>query len=346
MALPYRRREIKERAREQWRGACNVTLPSFSEDFGGLNESAIRHDVRRAAELGFWGTLVASESGTTFDEYVRFMELAAEAAPPAFKLVCHASFNSGAEGIRAAKAAADLGFEAALLSYPPTFKAKSAQDIVSFTREFTEQSDLALIVFAVTTWGFRGIHPSQFPPEALAEIARFETTAAIKYEAGQPGMVAGLAEVVRKCSKHALVCCPLEQYAPALVDWFGMQWMGTSSYDTYGDRVPRMFRLLHEGKWDEAMEIYWSYQAAREAKAAFHQSFAGANLIHRVGWKYLGWLQGMNGGLLRMPQMRLNGGQMKALRTGLQTSGFELPKDDDGFLAGRISASSAVPVGA
>ena len=50
------------------------------------------------------------------------------------------------------------------------------------------------------------------------------------------------------------------------------------------------------------------------------------------------------GGLLRMPQMRLNGGQMKALRTGLQSSGFELPKDDDGFLAGRISASSAVPV--
>ena len=81
-------------------------------------------------------------------------------------------------------------------------------------------------------------------------------------------------------------------------------------------------------------------QAAREAKGVFHATFPGANLIHRVGWKYLSWLHGYSGGLLRMPQMRLNPNQMRALRTGLAQSKFELPENDDAFYAGRLPVES------
>ena len=94
MALAYTRAEAKERARSEWAGLCNVTLPSFTEDFGDLNEKAIRHDVELAARYGYWGTLVASECGTTLPEYIRFMEICAEAAPPDLKLVYHGSFTT------------------------------------------------------------------------------------------------------------------------------------------------------------------------------------------------------------------------------------------------------------
>jgi 4-hydroxy-tetrahydrodipicolinate synthase len=83
------------------------------------------------------------------------------------------------------------------------------------------------------------------------------------------------------------------------------------------------------------MEVFWSYHPAREAKGQFHATFAGAGLIHRNGWKYLGWLQGFNGGLLRMPAMRLNPGQMKGLRAGAVASGFDVPADDADFWTGR-----------
>lgn len=338
MPLPYRRAEVKERARAQWRGMCNVTLPSFTSDFSALNQGGIRHDVERAAAAGYWGTLVASECSTTLEEYVRFMEIAADAAPASFALVAHLSFTTAGEAATVADAAASLGFEAALLAYPPSFRPTSAADVVQFTREASEQTDLALILFAVATWGFRSLHPSQFPPDAIAEMAKLETAAAVKYEANNPGMVAGLADVVRRCGRDVLVQCPMEQHAPGLVDWFGMQWMGTSAYESFGDRPPRWFSWLHENRWDEAMELYWSYQPAREAKLAFHQTFAGANLIHRTGWKYLSWLQGYNGGLLRMPQMRLNPNQMRALRNGVEASGFDVEPDDSGFLLGRHPA--------
>jgi dihydrodipicolinate synthase/N-acetylneuraminate lyase len=335
MALGYRRSDVKDRARSEWHGLCNVTLPSFTSDFTELAEAGIRHDVRRAAELGYWGTLVAAECGTTASEYVRFLEVAADAAPAAFCLVVHLSATTLDEMLAQADAAEAIGVEAALVSYPPTFAPTSAGDIVDFTRQVAERTDLALILFAVATWGFRSLHPSQFPPEAIAEMAKLETAAAVKYEANSPGLVAGLADLLRRCGNDVLVECPMEQHAPGLVDWFGMQWMGTSAYESFGDRPPRWFRMLHEGRWDDGMELYWSYQAAREAKATFHQSFGGANLIHRVGWKYLSWLNGFNGGLLRMPQMRLTPGQRRALRIGLTSSGFDVPEEDVGFLVGR-----------
>lgn len=338
MALPYTRDEVKDRARATWRGACNVTLPSFTNDFTGLNAKGIAHDIRLAAKFGFWGTLVASESGTTLPEYIEFMEIAADAAPEGFRLVTHLSFTTTEEALEAAKAAEALGFEAALSSYPPTFQPNSAKDIVEHTRYVAEQTDLAMILFAVETWGFGSLHPAGFPPDALEEMARFDTVAAIKYEAGNPGMVTGLAETLRRCGEHALVQNPMEQHAPGLIDWFGMQWIGTSGYEALGDRVPRWFAMLHEGRWEEGMELYWSCQPAREAKGAFHQTFKGANLIHRNGWKYLGWLHGFNGGLLRMPQMRLQPAQMKRLRAGIVAAGFEVPPTDDEFIDGRNPA--------
>lgn len=338
MGLPYRRNEIKERARSTWHGMCNVTLPSFSADFTKLNEAAIRHDVALAHKMGFWGTLVASECGTTVEEYVRFMEIAADAAPGDFRLVAHLSFSNQEETLAVADAAAALGLEAGLLAYPTNFIPKAPSDVAAWTKEISDRSDLALILFAVTTWGYRSLSPQSFPHEALVEMADLETAAAVKYEANPPGIVAGLADLRKKCGDRLLVECPMEHTAPALIDWFGMQWMGTSGYESFGDRVPRWFRLLHEGKWDEGMEIYWSYQPAREAKGAWSGTWGGSNLIHRVGWKYLGWLHGFNGGLLRMPQMRLHPGQMKSLRAGIEASGYSVPTDDSGFFEGRHPA--------
>ena len=336
MALPYTRGEVKERARSEWVGGCAVTLPSFTEDYSGLNEAGIRHDIVHAARLGFWGTLVAAESGTSFAEYKRFLEVAAEAAPVGFKLVSHLSFDTVQQSIEVAKLSEDLGIEAALLSYPQSFRPRSAAEIVEHTRYVADSSGLALILFASSTWGFKPLATTGFPLEALEEIAKIETAAALKYEGGGSAMPSALTQVVDRCGAHVIVENPMEQNVPFQSRLFGTRWWGTSGYDSFGDRVPKVMAALAAGKYDEAMEIFWSYNAAREAKGAFHASFAGANLIHRQGWKYLGWLNGFNGGLLRMPQMRLAPGQMKSLRAGMAASGFGLPAGDAEFYAGRV----------
>lgn len=340
MSLPYARSEVKERTRSEWSGLCNVTLPSFNEDFSGLNEAAIAHDVRHAASMGYWGTLVASESGTTTDEYMRFVEVAAEAAPEGFKIVVHLSFSTVEESIRVAKAAEAVAAEAALLSYAPNFRPKSAQDIVDHTRFVCDSTDLAIIAFGVSTWGFKSLHPAGFPMDALEEIVKIDTVAALKYEGGGAALFSAFDEIFHRCSAHAIVENPMEMHIPALVRNYDIPWFGTSGYEAVGGRPVEVFEAASSGDFAKAMEVAWSYAPAREAKGAFHHTFAGANAIHRVGWKYLGWLQGFNGGLLRMPQMRLLPGQMKALRAGLVASGFDVPVNDDEFYAGRIVGSS------
>lgn len=336
--LPYTRSEVKDRARSEWRGLCNVTLPSFTEDFGRLNEAGIAHDVRHAAELGYWGTLVASESGTTTDEYLRFMEVAAEAAPDGFRIVPHLSFSTVEEEIRVAKAGEGLGVEAALLSYPPSFRPGSPKEIVEHTHHVCASTDLAMIAFGVSTWGFKSFHPAGFPMDALEEIVKIDTVAALKYEGGGSALFSAFDEVYHRCSEHAIIENPMEMHIPALVRNYDVTWFGTSGYEAMGGRPAEVFDAASAGDFGKAMEVFWSYAPGREAKGAFHGTFAGANLIHRTGWKYLGWLQGFNGGLLRMPQMRLVPGQMKALRGGLEASGFDLPANDAEFYAGRQTA--------
>jgi len=336
MALSYTRGEVKDRART-WEGGCNVTLPSFSADFSSLNEAAIRHDVQHAARLGFWGTLVASESGTTFEEYTRFLEIAADAAPDGFAIVPHLSFDTVDQAVEIAKLGEAVGAEAALLSYPQSFRPKSVADIVAHTRYVTDNTDLAMILFASTTWGFKPLHPAGFPIEALVEMAKIDTAAALKYEGGGAALWTAFNQVHEACGEHVIVENPMEHNVPAQAAQFGTRWWGTSGYEAFGDRVPNMMAALNDGRAQDAIDIFWSYNPGREAKGAFHSTFPGANLIHRQGWKYLGWLNGFNGGLLRMPQMRLNPGQMKNLRQGLAASGIEnLPADDDDFFVGRI----------
>lgn len=337
MALPYKRSEVKERSRSEWHGLTNVTMPSFTEDFSGLNEAAIAHDVKLAAEHGYWGTLVASESGTTLAEYKRFLEVAAEAAPGEFKIVAHLSFSTVEEALEAAATAEGVGAEAALLSYPPSFRPTSSADIVAHTKHVADNTDLALILFGVPTWGFKALHPAGFPMDALEEMAKLETAAALKYEGGGAAVFSALDEIWHRCSDDVLVYHPYELHIPVQVRNYDIQWLGTSGYESLRDRPVKVLEAAKAGDFEQAMEIFWSCQPGREAKGAFHATFPGANLIHRVGWKYLAWLHGYNGGLLRMPQMRLNPNQMKGLRAGLVASGFDdLPADDSAFYAGRI----------
>lgn len=335
MALPYRRVEAKDWARQDFRGVCNVLMPTFSSDLKRLNEKAIRHDLRRCVELGFWGTLLVSECGTTHEEMKRFMEIAVDERPKGFRLVLHGAFDTVEDVIAMCNHAADLGIEAVLLAYPLTFFPRDSRELVAYTRAVSEGTDLAIILFAVGHWGFRRLHPSQFPPEALEEMADIDTVVALKYECGHPG-TGGMVQIQRKLGKKLVVADPMEPNCPAWIANYGMQWMGTSNYEYMGDRVPRFFNLMQEGRWDEAFEIYWAMQPAREAKQALHATLSGAGLIPRLTWKYMAWLNGFNGGPVRMPHMRINGAQMRMLRDGAQRAGLEVTTDpDEAFFVGR-----------
>lgn len=335
MTLP-KRSDAKAWAKETWVGCCNVVMPTFTNDFKRLNRKAIQHDVQLSAKMGYWGTLLVSECATTVEEYKEMIDIAAEAKPENFHLVVHGSFDTLEQVVEVARHGEDRGCTGLLLSYPTYFYPKKAQEIYDYTKAVADASRLGVILFAVPTWNFGRFDPTGFPWDVLEKMCEIDTAVALKYECGGPGL-AGMIEAQERLGDKILVSEPMEFNGPPIIRMFNMQWMGTSGYEYFADRVPKWFNLLRSGRFDEGMKLFWSLQPARNARGALHASIAGAKLIHRTAWKYMGWLNGMAGGPLRMPTMRLDDRQMKSLREGLVKSGITPTSDpDEAFFVGRF----------
>jgi dihydrodipicolinate synthase/N-acetylneuraminate lyase len=335
--LPFEPGQAKEWARAEWRGLCNIVLPSFTVDLKGLSEAGIRHDVRRNIELGFWGALVISEAGTTRDEYLSFLEIAVDEAAGRQRFLVHGSFDSLEEVQFVAKRAEAIGASGLLMSYPNSFYPRDVSELISYTRAVCDASRLPVVLFCAPHFNLQRLHVSGFPLEAWLELAALDNVVAVKYEVGQPGIVGSL-ECFRAFSDRGVLVC--DPYEPNLLLWaeqFGTPWIGTSNYEYLGSSVLEMLAHANEGRWAAAMDIYWQVHPARRARERLRVAAAGANFNHRYVWKFQGWLQGYNGGPLRAPAMKLTDDQMVQAAQSLVDSALldARPTDLSAFFTGR-----------
>jgi 4-hydroxy-tetrahydrodipicolinate synthase len=89
------------------------------------------------------------------------------------------------------------------------------------------------------------------------------------------------------------------------------------------------------------MDIYWRMHPIRQADAeVVGEASRGTSLVHRLVWKYQGWLHGFNGGPIRSALSgRITDGQMRAFRAAVRASGLPDPDEgDDAFFVGRNPA--------
>ncbi|WCT79203.1 dihydrodipicolinate synthase family protein [Novosphingobium humi] len=326
--LPYNRSNARDWAREKLVGVVNCTIPSFTDDLSAINEKAIRHDTRLAIEHGFLGTLGVSEVSITLPEYLDFLRIIKDEAGERLIVTHHASWNNLAQNIEAVKGAEAAGAEFVLLSYPPNFYPESEQDIYDYTKAMCDATDLAVMLFPMFLWGFSSrIHPSDIPAALIRRLLDdCPNIVAIKAEGGFPS-IQSVIECDRLFGKEVVISMPIEGELIPLSQIMPIQLSATSDHEYYGPMIPRVFNLLREGKFDEATQIYWQLHPARKIKGALAQQMHGGHFINRQAWKFQGWLQGYNGGPLRMPTQRIHDPQMIALRKGLIDAGLSPSMD-------------------
>ncbi len=317
----YTRAEAKTWAKETFHGACNVIIPSYTSDLRSLNEDAIRHDVRRNIELGFWGALLVSEAGTTLDEMRTFMEVALDEASGQHRFLLQGVFDTPRDIIEMANDARAIGVDGMLLGHPNSFYPTTAQQVEDYTVDICRATDLAIVLFVVEHSNLRRLDVRGFPADVLERLTGHDTIVAVKYELGRQ-LTTNTYETFRRLQNaDVLLSDPMEFNAPMWVDIFGMQWMGTSNYEYYGSYVPRLLDMLHAGKTDEAMKEYWGIQPARDARSVTMSS-GGSNFVHRYLWKFQAWLNGYNGGPIRQPAMKLSESQMRTSAEGARKAGI------------------------
>lgn len=340
MAAPAGGGELRDWARETLRGVINVVIPTFTNDVSDVNEAATRHDIRRVAELGFIGTLLVAETATTAAEYDRFVRWACEESAGELHLTFHASFNTLEENIERARRASAAGCSLCLLSYPPNFYPRSFDDVAAYTDSFCAATDLGVILFPIPLWGFERLHPSSIPIDVLEGIVdRNPNVVAIKAEGGFPSL-GGFAETWNRLGERVLVTMPVEQHAIPLATLVDMQLIATSNTEYYGDCVPRMLDLVLAGRKEDAMQIFWRIDPARVANRSVASTVQTGHVINRMAWKYQAWLNGFNGGPLRVPTNKVLPQEMAAFRRALVASGLPVTEDpDELFAVGRNPTS-------
>jgi len=324
----YQKNEARAWAREKLVGAINCTIPSFSGDLTKINEKGVRHDVSLAKEHGFIGSLGISEVAVSLPEYIDVLEMMKNEGGEDFVVVHHASWNTLEQNIEAVQAAEKTGAEFVLLSYPPNFYPETEDDIYEYTKAVCDATNLAVMIFPMFLWGFsQRIHPSDIPVRLLRRLVDdCPNIVAIKAEGGFPSIQSAV-ECHRHFGEEVIISLPMEAEMIPLAQVIPVQLSATSDHEFYGPLIPKVMKLLRDGKYDAASEIYWQMHPARKVKGQMAQQMNGGHFINRYLWKYQGWLQGYNGGPLRMPTQRIHDPQMNAIRKAQQDGGLNPSMD-------------------
>lgn len=333
----YKRAEARDWAREHLKGVANVTLPTMTADFKSLNEKAIRHDMELSITHGFVGTLACSEVAITMAEYQQLCEIMVDQAKSRTIVFHHAVFNTLEDNIEAMQGAERAGAEMVLLGYPPYFSPTSLEEIYVYTKAMCDATNLGVMLFPISTWGFNHLHPADMPLELLRRLVDdCPNVVSIKAEGGRPYIMATI-EDYREFGNEIVISSPLDwEYIP-LAQLMDIPFSGTNHTAYYGPLMPRVHKLLQARDFKAATQIFYQMEPARRAKSSLAGSSAG--LINRMMWKYEGWLQGYNGGPLRHPTPRIYRKDMAVLRAAQQKSGLEpTATPDNEFFAGRNPA--------
>jgi 4-hydroxy-tetrahydrodipicolinate synthase len=297
--------ERKQWARQHMVGVENTTIPSFTPDLLELDEAGIRLDVEQAVRHGFFSTLVATETGLTFEEQKRFVSLVVEAARGRIAVSTSIIFDNFARAAEMILHADKAGCQTILLGFPANWYPLTGEEVLAKTRELCELTSMAVVIYPSPHFNLERLHPSGYPLDILPQVAEIENVVSIK-----AGEFALYAECHARVGDRLLMNHPVERYLPNTVMAYGQQWMGAGCYEVFqSPEQPYLvdyFRLLREKKFKPAMELYWKLAPARNI---FEQQFNQTVMSGTYNWtmqKYYQWLVGGNGGFTRQPAMKMH----------------------------------------
>ena len=332
--MNLKKSELKAWARQSLKGIENTTFPSFTPDMNSLDEEGIRLDVQQSIRHGFFSTMCATETGLTLEESKRFVEIVADEANKKILVTTSLILNTVDDNMELMQHSEKVGVNGILLGYPPNFFPRTADEVYQTTKRFCDATGMHVTIYPSPHFHFNRFHPSGFPLEIIRKVAELENVVAIKV--GELGLFAQCHAMV---GDKVLVGCPIERNAPALAMGFKMQWMSAGCYEVFQSPeqpyLVKYFSLLLEGKFNEAMEIYWKLTPAR---VIFEEQFNKTVMSGTYNWhqqKYYQWCVGGNGGLTRQPAMKEHTFEMQATNMAFRMIGIEPRQNEEEFFMGR-----------
>lgn len=332
------RADRKAWAREHFRGFENLLMPSFSADLRELDEEGVRLDVRQSIAHGVFSTSCALESGLTSAEKLRLLSVAADEARGRISISLTLAGDSLAENIELLNRAAEAGASHAYVAFPQNFAPRTQHEVVAYVRTLAASTELGLCLVASDKFAFHALHPSGVPLDAYEELAALDNVIGLQLAVMDAGLVL---ECFERFSDRLLVTTLNVGMLPMLVQNFGLQWSGPWTVEglqsPHRPQAVEFLQHLQNGRFNEAMAIYWKLSPALGAGARVLGPHAMTGATHWPMLKYQQWLSGGNGGMTRQPVMRMFERDMQAVRGGMRAAGVECQDPDEAFFLGRTA---------
>ena len=336
--MEFTKTEAKEWARQKFKGLEGLVSPSFTPDLSELDEEGIRHDVRVNIQKGMFSLLCQTEvCAMTNEERRRFLEIACDEARGKALVSMFTGLNDLEQDIELLNYFEGIGGTHTLLGWPVNFYPRSEDDIYWATRKVCDATNVGVILWPKPLYDFGRFHPSHFNPQLIERLADIPNVIGIK--AYLSDGVGKWAEIHHRVGDRVLLQSGEIEEWPITVSKYGQQWAGPGSYITFdatpeirGDtRMIKLFNLFLDGRFDEAMAIYWELApimlGARKVMAS----------VGMIGNKYMQWLTGGNGGIFRQPQMPLRQQDKDVMRAGVEAVGIAAPLDEEEFYVGKLN---------
>ena len=336
--MEYTKKTAKEWAKETFRGLENGLLPSFTPDLKDIDEKGIRWDVQQSIKHGFFATLIGPDCGTTIEELKRMVEIVVDEAKDEIMVGLWVFFDNFETSMEMIQHCENVGCDNILLGLPHNFHPNSEDEIYRAYEQMIEATNLAVNLYPTHKYNFSRFHPSTFNPEICNKLADLDNVVGMKIGVIQnPSYTA---ECFRLFGHKILVSNPLEMMHPITVGQYGQQWGGGYSYEIYqtpeDQKYVKCFDMMLDGQWDEAMEIFWSFEPIRASLAGIMPSIIWGTYPY-THWKYEQWLTGGNGGLTRLPDFKLYEHEKMTFRAALQAIGITPRENDEEFYVGRVN---------
>ena len=244
---------------ERLHGSIVPMITPFTES-GEVDEGALRVLIDRAIDAGSHGISVTGTTGEpsalTLEERERVMEVGAKAVDGRVPFVPGTGTNNLDETIRLTRAAEGLGADAALVIVP-YYSKPSQEGLYRYFAAVADATELSLLIYNIP-----GRTAVNMAPATMARLRAdrpsivgvkesntdFEHVSKVLYDAGRDFLV---------FSGIELLCYPMLA--------IGGAGHVSATANILPAEVARLFDLVAEGKWEDALDLHYHLLPLNEA---------------------------------------------------------------------------------
>lgn len=293
-----------------WTGVFPAVATQMNKD-GSIDYDMTAHQIEALIKAGVDGLVMLGSVGENAalepEEKIAVLKLAVEVTNGRIPVLSGVAENSTQAAIRYVQKCEELGADGLMLLPGMIYTADPRENIEHF-RSVAAKTKLPIMIY-----NNPGAYRIDIKPEEFNQLADVKNLVAIKESSGDPRRIT---DIYNACGDRFVLFCGMDDLVMETQVLGAVGWISGFT-DAFPQELVALWKLLSEGKYKEALEIY------RWFTPVLHMD------VHAKLVQYIKLAQEMTGvgkAHVRAPRLPLVGEEMERIRATIQKAIDTRPK--------------------